>query len=156
MYNILSDSKIFVKSSVVNAKHFNFFIGIEKKLTDSLEELKASEAISEIDYKKLKPRGSSFGVLYGLCKAHKKVLDKFPPFRPILSAIKTPSYNLAKILVPLIEPIPKNNFTVKNSFEFSKEICERNPEYFISRLNVECLFTYIPLEEIIKTCCDSL
>ena len=97
----------------------------EKKLTNLLKQLKASEAISEIDYKKLK--GSSFGVLYGLCKTHKKVLDKCPPFRPILSAIKTPSYNLAKILVPLFEPITKNNFAVKNSFELSKEKCEQNP-----------------------------
>ena len=51
----------------------------EKKVTDLLKKIKASEAISEIDYKKLKPRGSSFGVLYGLCKTHKKVLDKCPP-----------------------------------------------------------------------------
>ena len=110
MRNILSDSKKFVKSSLVDDKHLNFIIGIEKKLTDLLKEL-------------LKPRGSSFGVLYGLCKTHKEVLDKCPPLRPILLAIKTPSYNLAKFLVPLIEPIRKNNFTVKNSFEFSKEIC---------------------------------
>ena len=74
----------------------------EKKLTDLLKQLKASEAISEIDYKKLK--GSSFGVLYGLCKTHKKVLDKWPPFRPILSAIKSPSYNLAKFLVLTLSP----------------------------------------------------
>ena len=68
--------KKFMKSSVVNEKHLNFIIGIEKKLTNLLKELKASETISENDYKKLKPRGSSFGVLYGLCKTHKKILDK--------------------------------------------------------------------------------
>ena len=126
MCSILSDSKKFLKSSEVDDKHLNFIIGIEKKLTNLLKQLKASEAISEIDCKKLKPRGSSFGVLYGLCKTHKKVLDKCPPLRPILSAIKTP-YNLAKFLVPLIEPITKNNFAVKNSFEFSKEKYEQNP-----------------------------
>ena len=86
----------------MDQKHLNFIIGIEKKLTNLLKELKASETISENDYKKLKPRGSSFDVLYGLCKPHKKVLDKCPPFRPILSAIKTPSYNLATFLVLLI------------------------------------------------------
>ena len=155
MYNILSDFKKFLKTSIVDDKHLNFIIGIEKKLTNLLKELKASEAISETDYKKLKPRGSSFGVLYGLCKTHKKVLDKCPPLRPILSAIKTPSYNLAKFLVPLIEPITKNNFTVKNSFEFSKEICEQNPEYFMASLDVESLFINIPLKETIKICCDS-
>ena len=110
----------------------------EKKLTELLKELQASETISETDYKELKPRGSSFGDLYGLCKTHKKVLNNCPPFRPILSASKTLSHNLAKVLVLLIEPITKNN-----SFEFSKEICEQN-------------FTNIPLEEIIKICCDSL
>ena len=65
----------------MDEKHVNFIIGIEKKLTDLLKELKASESISEIHYKKLKPRGSSFGILNGLCKTHKKVLDKCPPFR---------------------------------------------------------------------------
>ena len=79
-----------MKSSVVDDKHLNSIIGIEKKLTNLLKELKASEAISETDYKKVKPRGFSFGVLYGLCKTHKKVLDKCPSFRSILSAIKTP------------------------------------------------------------------
>ena len=126
-----------------------FFVGIKKKLTNLLKELKASETISEIDYKKLKPRGSSFGALYGLCKTHEKVLNKYPPFRPILSAIKTPSYNLAKF--PLLEPITKNNFTVKNSFELSKEICEQDSEYFMASLDVESLFTNIPLEETIKS-----
>ena len=48
MYNILSDSKKFV----VDDKHFNFLIGIGKKLNDLLKELKASEAISKVDYKK--------------------------------------------------------------------------------------------------------
>ena len=154
MYNILSDSKKSAKSSVVDEKHLNFIIGIEKKLINLLKELKASETISENDYKKLKPRGSSFGVLYGLCKTHKKVLGKCPPFRPILSAIKTPSYNLAKFLVPISDNF--NNFTVKNSFEFSKDICEQNSEYFMASLDVESLFTNIPLEETIKICYDSL
>ena len=106
MYNILSDSKKFVKSSVVDDKHLNFIIGIEKKLTNLLKELKASETISEIDYKKLKAIVCScFGVLYGLCKTQKKVLGKYPSHKTILSATKRPSYNLAKFLVPLIEPI---------------------------------------------------
>ena len=102
MYNILLDSKKSVRSSVVDDKHFNFITGIERKLTDSLTELSALVGILENDYKKLKPRVSSFDVLFGLCKTHKKDIDKCPPFSPILSAIKTPSYNSAKILAPLI------------------------------------------------------
>ena len=63
MYNILSDSEKFVKSSVVDDKNLNFIIGVEKKLINLLRELKAPETISEISFKKRKPRGSSFGVL---------------------------------------------------------------------------------------------
>ena len=64
----------------------------------------------EIDYKKVKPRGFGFGVLYGLCKTHENVLDKYPSLRPILTAIKTLSYNLAKFLDPLIKPVTKKQF----------------------------------------------
>ena len=63
---------------------------------------------------------------------------------------------LAKFLVPFIETITKNKFTVKNSFEFSKEICQQNPEYFMASLDVESFFTNTPLEETIKICCNSL
>ena len=102
MYNILSGSKIFVKSSVMDDKHLNFIDGIDKKLNDLSKESKASGAISETGYKKLKPKGSSFVVLYGLCKTNKKVLDKCPPFKSTLSAIKNPSYNLANCYFPLL------------------------------------------------------
>ena len=69
----------------------NILVLLLKLGRNLLKELKASEIISEIDYKKLKQRGSSFGVLYDLRKTHKKVLEKFPPFRSILLAIKTSS-----------------------------------------------------------------
>ena len=86
----------------------------------------------------------------------KKVIDKCSPFRPILSEIKTSSYNLAKLLVSLIEPITKKHFTVINNFAFSNEICKQNSEYYIARLDVESLFTSIQSEETIKICFDSL
>ena len=37
IYSILSDSKKFVRSSVVDDKQLNFIIGIERKLTDYLK-----------------------------------------------------------------------------------------------------------------------
>ena len=55
---------------------------------------------------------------------------------------------------PLMEPTTKNKFTVTNSFEFSKEICEQNSEYVTASL--ESHFTYITLEDTIKICCNSL
>ena len=74
MYNIQSDSKKFVKYSVVDDKYLNFLIGIEKKLTDLLNKLKASETISEINYKKLKTRGSVFAFYMACAKLIKRSL----------------------------------------------------------------------------------
>ena len=52
--------------------------------------------------------GSNPGILYGLCKVHKTVVDVSPPFRPILSATGTPTYKLAKYLVPKLASITAN------------------------------------------------
>ena len=47
-------------------------------------------------------------------------------------------------------------YTVKNSFEFTKEIADQDPGLFMVSLDVESLFTNIPLEETISMCCDFL
>ena len=154
MRNILSDSSKFTQVSLAEDKQLNFNVNVENHITDLLRDLKNSEVIFETVYKSLKPRGSRFGILYGLCKVHKQLVDNCPLFRPIMSAIKTPTYNLAKFLAPLLEPITTNMYTVKNSFEFSKEIADQNPGLFMASLDVESLFTNIPLEETISVCCD--
>ena len=79
-----------------------------------------------------------------------QLVDNCPPFRPIMSAIKTPTYNLAKFLVPFLEAITINTYTAKNSFEFSREIAHQNPGLFMASLAVESLFTNIPLEKTIS------
>ena len=133
----------------------NFIVNVEKNITDLLKDLKNSEVISAIVYKSLKPRGSKFGILHGLCKVHKQLVDNCPCFRPIMSAIKTPTYNLAKFLIPLLEPNTTNMYTVKYSFEFAKEIADQDPGLFMASLDIESLFTNITLEETISVCCDS-
>ena len=101
-----------------------------------MKDSKNSEVISETVYRSFKPRGSRFGIFYGLFQVHKQLVDNCPPFRPIMSAIKTPTYNLAKFLVPLLEPITTNMYTVKNSFEFAKEIADQDPGLFMASLDV--------------------
>ena len=73
-----------------------------------------------------------------------------------MSAIKTPSYNIAKHLVPLLELITTNKFTIKNSFAFAKEVIEQDSGLFMASLDVESLFTNTRLEENINISCDSL
>ena len=47
-------------------------------------------------------------------------------------------------------------YTVKNSFEFAKKILNQDPGLFMANLDVESLFTNMPLEETITVCCESL
>ena len=123
MNHKICDSSKFTQGSVAEDIQFNFIVNVEKH-RDLVKDFKNFEVISETVYKSLKPRGSRFGILYGLCKVHKHLVDNCPPFRTITSAIKTPTYNLAKFLVPLLEPITTNICTVKNSFEYAKEIAD--------------------------------
>ena len=79
-------------------------------------------AVGEETYNKLRPVGSKPGTLYGSTIVHKTIIDWLPPFRPILSAIGTPTNRLAKFLVPVLSYITQNEFIVKDSFTFVDEI----------------------------------
>ena len=77
-------------------------------------------------------------------KSAKQLVDNCSPYRPIRSAIKKPTYNLAKFLVPLLEPITTNMSTVKKSFEFAKEIADQVPGLSMASLDLESLFIKTP------------
>ena len=70
----------------------------------------------------------------------------------ILTAIGTPSYKLAKFLVPKLSSIRFNEFTVKDSFAFAEEIVHQNIKLFMGSLDVDSLFTNIPPEDTINIC----
>ena len=57
-----------------------------------------------------------------LTKIHKPIIKTLPKFRPILSVINTSGYNITKFLIPILEPLTHNEFTIKDSFNFGKEI----------------------------------
>ena len=59
-----------------------------------------------------------------------------PKFRPILSAINTPGYNLAKFLIPILEPLNHNEFTVKDSFNSAKEMTTYDSSLYVASLDV--------------------
>ena len=79
-------------------------------------------------------------------KVHTPVVDNMANFRPILSAINFPGYNLANFLKPILEPLTHNKFTVKDSFSFAKEITKYDSSLFMVSLYVESLYTNIPLK----------
>ena len=94
--------------------------------------------------------------MYGLCKVHKDILNNCPPFRQNMSAINTPTYKLAKFLVPILKSLTSNEYTIKDSFAFAAEIVEQDSEFFMGNLDVDSLFTNIPVEETIDICTNTL
>ena len=79
-----------------------------------------------------------------------------PKFRPILSARNTPGYNLAKFLILILEPLTHNEFAIKDSFSFAKEMTKYDTSLFMVSLDVESLFTNIPIKETINNCVSDL
>ena len=68
-----------------------FQVNHEKRIVEILKSLKSAGSLGVKQYKKIKAVASRPGVLYGLCKVVKAIVDVCPLFRPILSAIGTPT-----------------------------------------------------------------
>ena len=87
------------------------------------------------------------GYLYCNPKIHKSVTD--PPMRPIISQIGTVTYNIAKTLNTVITRYMPKRYMIQSTQEFieiSKEV--RSPKLLAS-LDVENLFTNVPVKETI-------
>ena len=91
MESILSDTSKFGKVDLDPGKELNYIINQEKRIRSVLKILNDNGNISTSLYNNLSPTGSRPGILYGLGKVHKKAVNGSPPFRPILSAIDTPT-----------------------------------------------------------------
>ena len=105
---ILNDHTKFSNLEIAFGKEINYITNLEKKTTSDPKLLKDEEIYDKATYKNIKPVGSRPGVLYGLRKVHKETNNGLPPFRPILSAIVTPTYKLAKFLLPFLTPLTQN------------------------------------------------
>jgi len=153
---LIQNPEKFEKLNIQAEKELNFLINLESKLKSKYLSMLKNKFIDEVTYSKICPTGSRPGVLYGLAKVHKPTKNGLPPFRPILSAIGTPTYNLAKFLVPLLSEVTTNSYSVKDSFNFANEILSQNAEFHMASLDVDSLFTNIPLDEAVKICVERL
>ena len=156
MDNFLNDTRKFEKTNLKNDGILNFAINQEKRVDSILKKLVASNSISEEARRSLKLVATRPGIMHGLRKVHKDVIDNCPPFRPILSAINTNTYKLAKFLAPILKSLTSNEYMVKDSFAFAEEIVEQDSEFFMGSLDVHSLFTNIPLEETSVICTNTL
>ena len=148
---IISNTDKFIK---IFDDPFKYLIRLEDKLNRILRSLKSKNIFSEDTYNFLFASGSKPGVLYGLPKTHKTGL----PVRPILSALGTFNYNLAKFFVPLLKPLTTNEYTLINSYNLDEKIKQLsfNKEVYLASFDVKDLFTNIPLDETIDLCTQQL
>ena len=132
MLDIVSDASKFMclsPSIIKPGKELQYIDKHEEKLRIFLIKLLNSGKITKIEYDKLYPRGSKPGILYGLPNIHKKLINGIPVFRPILSAIGTCSYKLAKFLVPILKDISENEYTIKILLTLGEKCYNRTPRY---------------------------
>ena len=155
MKTIISDHNKFENVSIKKGI-LNFSINHENNINNYLKRFEKSGTLSTEQYKKIKAAGSRPAILYGLGKVHKAITDICPPLRPILSAIGTPTYKLAKFLVSKLSSTTFNEFTVKDSLTFAEEIVHQDSKIFMGSLYIGSLFTNITLEETTNICTNLL
>ena len=103
----------------------NFAFNQEKRV----ENFVASSSISDETGRSKKTVGTRSGITYRLWKVHKNISNNCAPFRLVLSAINTPTYKLAKFLVNNLKYLISNEYKMKDSFAFAKEIVEKMSEF---------------------------
>ena len=145
MKEIVSDTTKFEQINIEEDKQLNFLLKSEKKVIDLIKRLENEGKISEKEYELIYPRGSRPGILYGSPKFHKPVINNCPKLHLVLSTIGTLTYKLANFLVPILSPLTSIEFSVHGSFSFADEVSSFCPDHFMASLDVESLFTNIPL-----------
>ena len=86
----------------------------------------------------------------------KALEDGIPSFHPILSAIGTPTYNLAKFCDQLLNPLITNDYAIKDAFSFAKEVLDFDASCFTASFDIKSLSTNIPLTETLTLCVQNL
>ena len=95
MENFLSDQSKFQKIALKDDNFLNFITSQEKRIAKIYKKLVDSDSMSEKTRKHLKPVGTRPGLMCVSCKVYKKCVDGCPPFRPILPALQTSSYEVS-------------------------------------------------------------
>ena len=133
----------------------NHLIHMEERIISLLKSLEDQGEICEKEKKDFYPSGSEPGVLYGFVKIHKALEHGIPSFWPILSAIGTPTYKIARFCDQLLKPLTNNEYTLKNSFSFAK-VLEFDSSLFMASFDIKSLFTDITLTETFNFCVQIL
>ena len=150
METLISDPAKFQILSVPENKDFNFMVKKNRLVDNILDTLYEKNAITRDIKTTLTPDGPSPARLYGLPKIHKALVDGLPNYRPTISQIGSLTYKIAKFLLDFTSPITKNEYTLKDSFEFVSMIDKQDHNSFMCSFDIDSLFTNVLLEETIE------
>ena len=115
---------------------------IKKKVNNLIDSLNAK--VNDIKMEKIIGDFQP-GYFYGNVKTHKTN----NPIRPIVSQVTTPTYKMAKSLNEIIKPYCPRNFAIKSTNEFIDIIKPNISKGIIASLDVNSLFTNVPINETI-------
>ena len=103
--------------------------------------------VDDSTYWRMYPKGTQPGKLYGTAKHHKEGC----PMRPVLSAVNTPEYHLAKWMEKQLKPFVDNRYSVPSSSTFVDQLSQLKPtasDTCVS-FDIKSLYTNVPLDEVI-------
>ena len=128
---------------------------IEKKISGMIRNVHRRGGIPDKLKDKLSPSYSNPPQIYGLPKIHKENT----PLRPIVAAIGSPTYRLAKELAHILSPLAGNSDSfVKNPAEFAQEVrdMELDEKDMMLSFDVVSLFTKVPVDEALEVIAQRL
>ena len=149
LQDMVNDVTKFEKLHVKDGKDYNFMVKEKDNVDSFLKTLLSKKSIDYSTKEKLTPDGPNPARLYGSPKIHKPLVDGLPKYRPIISQIGSTTYKIAKFLLKYVEPFTTNSYTVKDTFHFVSMLENKDHRLFMASLDVDSLFTNIPLDETI-------
>lgn len=149
MNEILDDGSTFTSIN------YDPTLDYENRLIKILLDFKKAGFITENEYNLARPTGSRPARIYGLPKLHKP--EKNYPLRPVISATKTVSYGLGKMLTYRLNHLRTSPYAVKDTFDFVKKIrSSKHADKLMVSFDVKSLFTNVPLTYTIELILDKM
>ena len=106
---------------------------------------RANAAVGEIHFPKIIGQYSP-GYIYGNVKIHKQGF----PLRPIISQVPTPTYDIAKRVNNIISKYIPSEYSLKSNDDLLDILRATRPNGLLASLDVESLFTNVPVEQTIE------